>query len=942
MYNELTVKNIKTFEKEQKLKIAPITLIYGENSSGKTTLLKIFDIVHNIFHSSTIARGNKTAGAINSERGSSEDTKNISARKIHFFSSQINKKPLQIELTLNLPYNHIDQDHPLYSNNISEKYEYFEEYVLPQQGKGKTVSRKTIGTSTYVVDKMPDGSFRKMVIRDTGEGSGKNKKFKMSLLSSSRVYKSKDKVKMVPVKFFIEIKYFPGLKLSKVNKLEIKNINNKTHISFLRVPKQYGFPTDDNVYGYVGNMAKQNIKRHIKENPDFFTSSAGYADYKINIQKENNIWLKTYKKYETIFSSDKKINIRLNKIKLLFQALINYKYVRLLNLKKNRIDDEIKWEGFSSLVASYILGNNQTEYLEMEKTIKSLFHFSDNDTPLQIDFPRDLNLQNIGTLLYEQTGGELLDGDVVWEGLPPELSQKYFISNIIKKHSNAKKYENEIINLCNLFKNANDVDLFVIRKFLNKKVSFKKFCVEGRNSYKDILVRFRRTPSIVGMGGIAEIKHKFVNFHGQERCTNFDILIAFLNYIYGNITNAFFYRNISGSKSEEGMLKRATPHYLINNCLIEIRKTIQGFIPCHPNKAETSYDVPMKEEFDWEEIEKAIGSLYDKVFHYKKFKDYFKSKGMKYKVITVNSSSPNDISLNRRNEDKIVRKLYKNYRISPRVPIGREQVHFSEIGYVADYIVEDKQGKKTVIEVKTIFKKKKKEKDFISLPESISANGDNFDDVICNNKELRQALNKILKPLLNLKLIVVTPEWIKNLPEDTYERLRKGWDRGSFRNLWSLRRKWPRKDKFLMLQDLTFNKFFNIHGREVGKGPSNILPFLAQILSTKPNLTYLIQELENNWHPKNQRKIIEAIVDVMKKSEYKNFVLETHSELFILQVKKLVQKGILKPEEVSINYVSRSKDGSSNVFHIPINSEGAFMKEWPGGFFNERAEILTS
>ena len=42
----------------------------------------------------------------------------------------------------------------------------------------------------------------------------------------------------------------------------------------------------------------------------------------------------------------------------------------------------------------------------------------------------------------------------------------------------------------------------------------------------------------------------------------------------------------------------------------------------------------------------------------------------------------------------------------------------------------------------------------------------------------------------------------------------------------------------------------------------------------------------------------------MKKSEYKNFILETHSELFILTVKKLVQKGILKPEEVSINYLS--------------------------------------
>jgi len=43
MYKELTIENIKTFEKEQKLKLAPITLIYGENSSGKTTLQIILE-----------------------------------------------------------------------------------------------------------------------------------------------------------------------------------------------------------------------------------------------------------------------------------------------------------------------------------------------------------------------------------------------------------------------------------------------------------------------------------------------------------------------------------------------------------------------------------------------------------------------------------------------------------------------------------------------------------------------------------------------------------------------------------------------------------------------------------------------------------------------------------------------------------------------------------
>ena len=75
MYKELTIENIKTFEKEQKLKIAPMTLIYGENSSGKTTLLKTFDIVHNIFAEYQVKSG-----------------KNVSEKKdIPFYKNEIIK-----------------------------------------------------------------------------------------------------------------------------------------------------------------------------------------------------------------------------------------------------------------------------------------------------------------------------------------------------------------------------------------------------------------------------------------------------------------------------------------------------------------------------------------------------------------------------------------------------------------------------------------------------------------------------------------------------------------------------------------------------------------------------------------------------------------------------------------------------------------------------------
>jgi AAA15 family ATPase/GTPase len=42
MLSNLSLQNIKSFNKEATLKIAPITLIYGPNSSGKSSLWKFF------------------------------------------------------------------------------------------------------------------------------------------------------------------------------------------------------------------------------------------------------------------------------------------------------------------------------------------------------------------------------------------------------------------------------------------------------------------------------------------------------------------------------------------------------------------------------------------------------------------------------------------------------------------------------------------------------------------------------------------------------------------------------------------------------------------------------------------------------------------------------------------------------------------------------------
>ena len=52
---------------------------------------------------------------------------------------------------------------------------------------------------------------------------------------------------------------------------------------------------------------------------------------------------------------------------------------------------------------------------------------------------------------------------------------------------------------------------------------------------------------------------------------------------------------------------------------------------------------------------------------------------------------------------------------------------------------------------------------------------------------------------------------------------------------------------------------------------------------------------------------------------------------------KNLYKGILNPNQVSINFVSRSENGNSEVHHLPVNKQGGFEKSWPGGF-TERME----
>jgi len=120
---------------------------------------------------------------------------------------------------------------------------------------------------------------------------------------------------------------------------------------------------------------------------------------------------------------------------------------------------------------------------------------------------------------------------------------------------------------------------------------------------------------------------------------------------------------------------------------------------------------------------------------------------------------------------------------------------------------------------------------------------------------------------------------------------------------------------------------------DVGFGVSQLLPFIVQALASEDQVIS-IEQPEVHIHPRLQADIGDLLAECAKK--YNNqFLIETHSEHLVLRLQKLIRDKTLTPEDVSIIFVSRGKEGAK-VQRLELDKEGDFIDEWPGGFFPER------
>ena len=780
MYNSLKIKNLKTFKTDQVLKIAPITLIYGENSSGKTAILKSFDIIHNIFAEHRI-RNQKTVDDKSNVFFSRMD--NISANKIHFYSYQLNKKPINLELDLNLPFS----------------------------AKQSTLLESEIKT------------------RYSNSGS------------KSNFYHS-------PIKLDLNIRYSKVNKFSKVDNIKIKRLDNTELLNFNRLDKK-NKPLNSGEIGYLRNSDKMWLRgysrdpmgrpmRSFDSKQDYFLNENYYADYKIKSPNSKILWQDEYDTYKKIFLQEKDIIERRKFIR---------KLINLISIIKYSFDSS-SYRSLVYYVAFKILDDKKLS-LEKILNLKKI---------KEVDFNKPENLAKTIISDFKKNSDfiDLKEKNKISK-LVSKAETKYnqdcikfeFLSELKRKLTKKERKFSQIFLFCDNFRETFNANHLVLAKSLETSLPSKIFFITAENELTNrCLLRFyKRGPAI---------NCSIIKSSGKRSYSTFDFLFLLSKYIIGDLNNCFWGEN----RNELPYLSSSTlSSNLIAKCINEIRRTIDNYIVCRPNTTNVPYSVPRETDLPED-------------FYSKEFEKWLKKTG-------------------RMRDERIRRQMDRT-----SIMYGSSRKH--------------------------------------NNAHMIFANGANFDRIILEDPKLLKKLNISLKDLLDLEIVLVTPVFLRKIIKDPelYKRYL------SYRPLGTA----ASKKRFIMLKDLKFKKTFTIHGDEVGKGPSNILPFIGQLLSDKAEMTYLIQELENNWHPKYQSKIIDLIVKNVKDSIKKTVILETHSELFILKIKKLVQKKIISHKDVSINFVKRQRDGSSEIINIPLNELGGFEKEWPGGFFKERMEILSS
>lgn len=138
------------------------------------------------------------------------------------------------------------------------------------------------------------------------------------------------------------------------------------------------------------------------------------------------------------------------------------------------------------------------------------------------------------------------------------------------------------------------------------------------------------------------------------------------------------------------------------------------------------------------------------------------------------------------------------------------------------------------------------------------------------------------------------------------------------------------------------NPKFNVNIRDVGEGMSQALPLVVSaFLNYQEETLTIIEQPELHLHPAAHGSLAELFASAIKEKHH-HFLIETHSQNFILRLRRMIAEGNLNKDYVVIYSVEYDEDSNTSTLKkITISEEGA-VSYWPENVFSESLDETTA
>lgn len=137
------------------------------------------------------------------------------------------------------------------------------------------------------------------------------------------------------------------------------------------------------------------------------------------------------------------------------------------------------------------------------------------------------------------------------------------------------------------------------------------------------------------------------------------------------------------------------------------------------------------------------------------------------------------------------------------------------------------------------------------------------------------------------------------------------------------------------------SKLNSVNIKQTGQGIQQVLPLIVRsfMKDETPSLI-IIEEPETHLHPAAHGNLAQRLVESYLNDKNKNYLIETHSENFILRLQALIADPEIKfsVDDLKVYYVDYiEEDQCSELKDLKIEVDGE-IEDWPDNVFNENLD----